>query len=88
MSANDCKDRVRFSLSDKSGVLRFERFDIADKPECQRVLTALRDILLDRPLSEIDLAEIEQVTCPHGDECTRAVAKVIQDCQKTFTRGR
>ena len=33
MSAGECNDRIRFSLSDDSGVLCFEAFAIADSHE-------------------------------------------------------
>jgi hypothetical protein len=88
MAGQDCRDKVRFSLSDKSGALRFERFDIVDQPECRRTLDDLRAILLGRPLLEIDLAEIKRISCPHGDHCMRAVSEIIEECQTMFARGK
>ncbi len=85
MDPHDCENKVRFSLSDKSGVLRFEAFDIVDQPQCRSVLEKLRAAVLGRALTEIDLGEIKAMSCPHGDHCMRAVAKVIKDCQDTFS---
>ncbi len=84
MTDSDCKDKIRFSLSDRSGALRFEAFDVVDQPDCRHIVDALRQILLHRPLAEIDVAEVERLSCPHGDQCMRAAAKIIRECQGTF----
>ena len=37
MDIDECEERLRFTLSDESGVLRVESFDIVDAPECLQV---------------------------------------------------
>lgn len=85
--SGDCSDRIRFSLSDKSGVLRFEDFDIVGQPDCRQMAERLRGILLGRPLADIDVAEIRRVSCPGNAECMRAVAEIIEDTKATFARS-
>jgi hypothetical protein len=77
--AGDCRDKVRFRLSDSTGALRFTEFDIVDAPECGRIAGALRDYLLGRPLAEIDLGHIRQMTCAGNGQCIRDIAGVIEN---------
>ena len=81
MSADDCRDKVRYSLSDKSGTLRFEAFDIVDAPDCQDTADEMRRVLLGRPLAEIDVASLLGICCPANGQCMRAVADVIAEAQ-------
>jgi hypothetical protein len=88
MTTRDCADRIRFSLSDKSGALRFEHFDIAEAPECAQTATVLRELLLGQPLAEIDVEGIRNMSCLGNGQCFQAVANAIEECQATFIRKR
>jgi len=84
MTAHSCRNRVRFSLSDKDGPLHFTAFDIVDAPECREVTEALKKHLLGRPLREIDAAEILRLPCERDGRCMRTVAGIIAECQEMF----
>jgi hypothetical protein len=84
----DCADRVRFSLSDKSGILRFEEFEIVGSPVCAHVAEELKQLLLGQPLDEIDMDRVKSITCPGGGECVRTVIDVVEDTLETFARKR
>ena len=88
MSADDCYDKMRFSLSDKSGELRFVHFDIEQAPECANVVQQMRNILLNKRLADIDLAEIRMLSCPGSGQCIHTVVKVIEEHQERFLRNR
>jgi len=84
MSPSECDERIRFSLSDESGVLCFETFAIMDAPECRDLEQNLRAYLLGRPLSKADLGYLRGLTC-HGDGvCMRAVIRAIEEHQQLF----
>ena len=82
--AGDCRDKVRFSLSDSTGTLRFTDFDIVDAPECGQVAGTLKEYLLGRPLAELDLDHIRQMTCPGNGQCIRDIVSVIGDSLSTL----
>ena len=86
--SNDCEDKVRYSLSDKSGAIRFEKFDIVGAPKCAPVAAALRDLLLGRSLEEIDVEELEKMSCPGRGECIQAAVNIITECQSLFVHNR
>lgn len=88
MSNLSCGDRVRFSLSDKSGVLRFEAFDIVGSTDCARMAEEIRKQIMGVPLAEIDLDQLRGLSCSGGGECIRAVLNVIEETMETFARKR
>lgn len=83
MTTRDCIDKIRFSLSDKSGSLKFDDFDI-DEADCRHIADELKKLLVNRPLAEIDAEEIRQMSCPGEGYCLQAVADVIAGCQRMF----
>ena len=81
------KDRIRFSLNDESGELRFTRFDIIDVMECRHVEAKLRSYLIHRSLSKVDVSEIRRLSSPGDAECMQAVLDTIAECQDLFAMG-
>jgi hypothetical protein len=82
----ECRDNVRFSLSDETGVLKFKSFDIVNTPDCAKLAEELREYLLARPLREIDISLVRSMECPHErGHCIEAVAKVIEEHIEFFT---
>ena len=88
MGTDDCYDKVRFALSDKSGELRFVQFDIEQAPECASVVQQLRNILVNKRLADIDLAEIRRLSCPGSGQCIHTVVRIIDEHQERFLRNR
>jgi hypothetical protein len=85
MSGMDCKDNVRFTLSDDTGVLKFKTFDIVNTPACARLAKQLREYLLARPLREIDMQVVKAMRCPHHNGvCLDVVARVIEEHVEFF----
>jgi len=79
--AGDCRNKVRFALSDSTGALRFTDFDIVDAPECSQIAGTLKEYLLGRPLADLDLDHIRGLTCPGNGQCFRDIVGVIDDCR-------
>ena len=88
MTTDECRDKIRFSLSDKSGTLRFEAFDIVDAPDCQGLADAVRRTILGRPLSDIDVGKLPKVFCRGKGQCMLAIADIITEAQSFFVRDR
>jgi len=86
MPPQECYDRVHLSLSDESGDLRFESFEIAGTPECRDVEETLRAYLVERPLAEVDMDYIRGLTCAGDGQCMSAVVRVIEEYQHLFVR--
>jgi len=84
MSAGECSDKIRFSLSDESGVLCFEAFAITDVPKCRDMEQELRAYLVGRPLSEVDIGYLRSLTCDGDGVCMRAVIRAIEEYQQLF----
>ena len=84
MPSNDCYDKIRFCLSDDSGVLRFETFEITDAPECRGVEQTLRAYLVGRPLSKVDLDYLRTLTCDGDGVCMQAVIGAVEEHQQLF----
>ena len=77
MSTEECRDRLRFRLSDDSGVPRFEEFAIVDAPDCRDMQHTLREYLVGRSLADVDLDFLRGLKCPANSECLRALIGVI-----------
>jgi len=88
MSEGQCDNKIRYSLSDRSGVLRFEAFDIVDggEPSCKKVADEICAKIIGRPLADVDVSEIEKIPCSGGAECVKSLANVIRECQGMFIR--
>ena len=84
MTAASCRDKVRFSLSDETGELRFTDFDIVDAPECRDVTIVLKHYLLGQPLADIDLDQVLRISCQGDERCMPDVAEAIAECQRMF----
>lgn len=81
----DCKDSVRFTLSDEAGFLKFKDFDIVNTPECAKLAEEIRKYLLTRPLREIDINVIRSMQCPnHRGLCIETVARAIEENLELF----
>ena len=86
MCTDDCRDRLRFRLSDDSGVLRFMEFAILNAPTCQDMEETLRDYLVGRALADVDLNCLRQLTCTGDGECMQTVIREVQKHQHLFVR--
>ena len=86
MNPGDCINKVRFSLNDDTGVLRFEAFDIVDLPDsCERV-EELQEYLVGRPLADVDMDYLRGLRCSGDGECMRAAVRMVQEYQRLFAR--
>ena len=86
MVAGECYGKIRYSLSDESGILRFERFEIADDPGHRDLEQKLRAYLLNCSLAEVDLDYLRQLKCEGDSECTNDVINLIKEHQDLFAR--
>ena len=84
MTPDQCLDKVRFSLSDASGVLRFKSFDIIDAPECQEIAEELRSYLVGRPRSQVDVDYIRNLRCPGSGLCMVRIAEVVAEYREMW----
>ncbi len=84
MYTDDCYDKVRFTLSDKSGELRFIHFDIEQAPKCAKVVQQLSNILLNQRLVDINVADIRALTCPGSKQCINTVVQIVEEYQGRF----
>lgn len=79
-----CADKVRFTLSDKTGDLRFTAFDIVNAPECTELAEELRAKLLGRCFAEINMAGIQRMSCRGDGQCMQTVVSTIMEYQDLF----
>jgi len=84
MFPEERNDRLRYSLSDESGVLRFEEFEIANALECAEIQKALQEYLMGRALAEVDLDHLRSLACRRDGECMEAVIRAVQEHQEMF----
>jgi hypothetical protein len=82
MSQEDCYNRIRYSLSDASGVMRFTSFEIIDAPQCKNTNKLLREHLMSRPVADVDLDYLRGMTCELNGECIRTVIRIVEDYQR------
>ena len=80
----ECYDSIRFSLSDLSGQMRFESFDVVDTPDCEDVAASLREYLVRRPLAEVNVERIRSMECDGRCTCLGEVARVVREQQRLF----
>jgi hypothetical protein len=86
MSAEQCHDRLRFQLSDKSGVLRFVEFEIVNASRCRGMEETLREYLLGRALADVDLSYLQGLACGGNGDCMHALIREMQKYQYLFVR--
>ncbi len=79
-----CYDKIRYTLSDESGQMRFETFEFNNMPGCAETLGTLRDYLLSRPLSQVDPQWVRSLHCTGSGHCMIDVARVIEEHQQLF----
>lgn len=84
MAEQECRDKVRCAMSDKTGVLRFEGFDIVDTPECAETAAKIRKYLVGRALAEVDVRRIRDMGCDGDSLCARVVAQMVAESQAIF----
>jgi len=84
MSPDECTDKIRFTLSDETGVLRVADFDIKDAPQCWRLALMLKQYLIGRPVAEIDLDYIRSLRCRGDAVCMRAIVDAIEEYHGMF----
>jgi len=87
MTEQECRDRVRCALSDRTGALSFENFDIVDAPDCSETAYNIREYLLGRPLAEVDVDSIREMGDLGNPLCARVVAGLVADCQRLFAQA-
>jgi len=85
---DDCYDKIRFSLSDKTGELCFTEFDIINAPECVSQVKELRAKLLGRRLADINTADILNISCSGNGQCMRTIVNTITEYQDRFLHDR
>lgn len=85
MSENECKHRVRFSLSDSSGELVFTEFEVINGSDCTAA-HAVQDHLVGRTLSRVDWSLIEELGKQGTCTCADDVIAVLEDFQRQFSR--
>lgn len=84
MDPQDCKDKVRFSISDSTGVLRLESFELVDMPMCQETAELIRTLILNKPLSEVDIDRLREIPCAHNRECVQVIAALLNEYKTAF----
>ena len=85
---DDCYDKIRFTLSDKTGELCFTEFDIINAPECVSQVKELRAKLLGRRLADINTADILKISCSGNGQCMISVVSIIKEYQERFLHNR
>jgi len=80
----ECVDKIRFSMTDKTGVLRVQDFDIVDAPQCTEFAEKLKRYLTGRPVAEVDIDYIRSLTCLGDGRCVRAIVDAIAQYRDMF----
>jgi hypothetical protein len=80
----ECYDRIRYTLSDENGELRFTSFQIAGGAECRETERELKEYLLSRPLRSLETRRIMRASCPGNRQCIDTVARLVADQQNLF----
>ena len=96
MTSQECRDRIRFTLSNETGVQRFKDFELVKGPECGEMGELLREHLVGRPLDEVDLDYLRSLKCRYMQSlecqgnggCVLAVIDVIREYQDLFVGHR
>jgi len=84
MTENECRNKVRCALSDRTGQLGFENFDIVNAPECTDTASRIRQYLVGRPLADVDPGRIREIGRDGNPLCARVVAHLVEQSQWTF----
>jgi len=84
MTEDECRSKVRCAMSDRSGVLRFESFDIVDAPERAGTAQTIHRYLVGRALAEADTERIREMGRDGDVLCARVVAQLVAESQAVF----
>ena len=84
MFSDDSHDRLRFRLSDDSGVLCFMEVEILNPSTCRDMEDTLRKYLVGRALADVDLGYLCKLSCKGNDECLRGVIDEVHKYQQLF----
>ena len=79
-----CYDNIRFALSDRTGRIAFESFDIVDMPECHDLAARLRQYLVHRPLAQVDVKRIRSMRGAVTAMCISDVARALDELKYLF----
>jgi hypothetical protein len=74
-------------MSDRTGVLCFENFDIVDAPECHETAEEIRRYLVGRALTDVDVSQIREIGRDGHALCARVVAQLVTESQGIFVHG-
>ena len=83
----ECYNRVRFAMDDADGGLRFRRIGVEGGVYCEGVLKRLEAYLKKRPLRDIDMDRVREITSNCHPECGKELVRIIAE-QKDFFCGR
>jgi hypothetical protein len=86
MPAEECRSRLRYRLSDESGVLRFAEFTIRSAPAGEQ--DQLREYLIGRALTDVDLEHLEGLARADSRACTEAVIREVRKQRRRFVHNR
>ena len=84
MTEDECRRKVRCAMSDRTGVLRFESFDIVDAPACAGTAQSIGRYLVGRALAEVDIARIREMGRDGDTVCARVVSQMVAESQAAF----
>jgi hypothetical protein len=79
--ARDCYERIRYTMNDDTGELRFTSFRILGGAECREVERTLKEYLLSRPLRDLEASRIKRMECPRGRQCIETMAQTVAELQ-------
>jgi hypothetical protein len=79
-----CYNRIRFAIDDVDGALRFRRLDVTGESVRRETVAALEAYLNERPLGEVDLAEVRRITEGCGSACGEELIRVIGEQKALF----
>lgn len=83
----DLRDSIRYSLSDRSGALRFIDFRVIGGAAMDGALPAVRAYLVGRDLHEADPEEVFRLSAGQG-HFGEALSSVVAECKELFAGSR
>jgi len=85
VTEQECWHRLRAALSDRTGMLRFENFDIVNAPDSAETAATLRHYLVGRALAEKNPAYIRKLGSVTEPVCARPVVQLVRKSQRRFS---
>ena len=86
MTEQECRSKIRCAMSDRTGQLRFENFNIVDAPDCAETADRIRHYLVGRALAETDTSYLREIGRDTHPLCGRVVAQLVTESQETFVQ--